>query len=114
VGGSSKSTFGNKLLGRSYRERHCHKPWFDVDCHIAKCELRLWLKANPDSHVTKHQENKLKNLLKRKKKFWEIAKAQHMCVLAKVNALKKYRPKALVMDKISVIMLLKGFCRLAG
>jgi hypothetical protein len=29
-----------------------------------KCELRLWLKANPDSHTTKHQDNKLKNLLK--------------------------------------------------
>jgi hypothetical protein len=34
-----------------------------------KHELKLWLKANPDSHIAKQQENKLKNLLKRKKKL---------------------------------------------
>jgi len=49
--------------------------------------LRLWLKINPDSYATKHQENKLKNLLKWKRFFWEIIRAQHMCVLAKVDAL---------------------------
>jgi hypothetical protein len=41
VGVAAKSIFGNKPLGRSYRERHCHKPWFDADYHIAKRELRL-------------------------------------------------------------------------
>jgi hypothetical protein len=37
----AKFTFGNKLSGRSCRKRHCHKPWFDANCHIAKRELRL-------------------------------------------------------------------------
>jgi hypothetical protein len=46
----------------------------------------LWLKANPDSHVVKHQENKLQKLLKRKKKLGNT-RAQHMCVLAKVDML---------------------------
>jgi hypothetical protein len=51
-----------------------------------KHELRLSLKANFDSHVAKHQESKFKNLLKRKRIFWEIVRAQHMCALAKVDA----------------------------
>jgi hypothetical protein len=54
-----ESTFGNKPSGRSCKKKHCDKPWFDVDCRIAKHELRLWLKANPNSHAAKHQENKL-------------------------------------------------------
>jgi hypothetical protein len=61
---------------------------------MAKRELRLWLKTKPDSHVVKHQESKLKNLLKRERIFWETTRAQHMCVLAKVDTLlfwKKYR-----------------------
>jgi len=89
----AKSTFGNKPSERNCRNKHCHKPWFDFNYRITKCELRLWLKANPDSHAAKHQESKLKNLLKRKRFFWETVKAQHMCVLAKVDALsfwKKY------------------------
>ncbi len=44
------------------------------------------MKANLDSHAAKHQKSKLKNLLKRKKKFWETARVQHMCALAKVDA----------------------------
>jgi hypothetical protein len=87
VGVATKSTFGNKPLGGSCIKRHCHKPWFDVDCCIAKRELRLWLKANPDSHDIKHQESKLKKLLKRKRIFWEIARVQHMCALAKMDVL---------------------------
>jgi hypothetical protein len=112
-----KSTFGNKPSGGSYRERHYHKPWFDADCYITKRELKLWLKANPDSHAAKHQESKLKKLLKRKKKFWETTRAQHMCVLAKVDMLsfwKKYWPRAPVMDKISAAMFFESFCRLIG
>jgi hypothetical protein len=54
TGVASKSIFGNKPSTRSSKERHCHKPWFDVDCHIAKCEVRLWLKTNLDSHIAKH------------------------------------------------------------
>jgi hypothetical protein len=54
VGVATKSTFGNKSLGGSCRKRHYHKPWFDIDCRRAKRELKLWLKANPDSHVVKH------------------------------------------------------------
>jgi hypothetical protein len=73
--------------------------------------LKLWLKANLDSHATKHQESKLENLLKRKKKIWEIVSAQHMCALL---FWKKYRPKALVVDKISAITLLEGFRKLVG
>jgi hypothetical protein len=69
VGATTKSTFGNKPSGGSCKERHYHKPWFDVDCRTTKCELRLWLKANPNSHIVKHQENKLKILLKRKRIF---------------------------------------------
>jgi hypothetical protein len=41
-----------------------------------KRELKLWLKANPDLHTAKHQESKLKNLLKRKRIFWETIRAQ--------------------------------------
>jgi hypothetical protein len=36
VGATTKSTFGSKLLGGSCKKRHCHKPWFNTDCHIAK------------------------------------------------------------------------------
>jgi hypothetical protein len=60
----AKFTFGNKLSGGSCKEKHCHKPWFDADYRIVKCELRLWLKTNPDSHAVKYQESKFKNLLK--------------------------------------------------
>jgi len=59
VGVATKSIFGSKLSGKSYKEKYCHKPRFDADYCTTKCELRLWLKANPDSHATKHQENKL-------------------------------------------------------
>ncbi len=41
VGVATKSTFDNKFSGGSCRKRHCHKPWFDVDCRITKCELRF-------------------------------------------------------------------------
>jgi len=117
MGVATKSTFGNKHLGRSCKKRHYHKPWFNVNYHTAKRELRLWMKANFDSHATKHQKNKLKNLLKRKRFFWETVKVQHMCALTKVDALlfwKKYRPRALVMDKISAATLLEGFHALVG
>jgi hypothetical protein len=67
VGVTLEFIFGSKLLGRCCKMKHYHKPWFDVDCRIAKRELRLGLKANPNSHVAKHQESKLKNLLKKKK-----------------------------------------------
>jgi len=86
VSGATKSTFGNKRSEGSSRKRHCHKPWFDIDCHIAKHELRFWMKANLDSHAAKHQKSKLNNLFKRKKLFWETTRAQHMCALAKVDA----------------------------
>jgi hypothetical protein len=69
MGAATKCTFNNKPSGGSCRKRHNHKPWFDVDYHTVKRELRLWLKANPNSHTIKHQESKLKKLLKRKKKF---------------------------------------------
>ncbi len=59
MGDAIKSTFGNKPLRTKCRKRHCHKPWFDVDCCMVKHELRLWLKANLDSHVVKHKESKL-------------------------------------------------------
>jgi hypothetical protein len=67
VGVKAKFTFGNKPLGGSYRKKHCHKPWFDVDYCTTKRELKLWMKANFDSHAAKHQKSKLKNLLKRKR-----------------------------------------------
>jgi hypothetical protein len=54
MGATTTSTFGSKPLGGNYRKRHCHKPWFDVDYRITKSELRLWLKANPNSHIAKH------------------------------------------------------------
>ncbi len=41
VGAITKSTFGNKPSGRSCKQRHYHKPWFDVDYHPTKRELRL-------------------------------------------------------------------------
>jgi hypothetical protein len=113
----AESTFGSKLLGGSCKERHYHKLWFDADCRIVKRELRLWLKTNPDSHDVKHQESKLKNLLKREKTFWETIKVQHMCVLAKVDALlfwTKYRARAPIVDKINVATPLESFRRLVG
>jgi hypothetical protein len=87
VGVVTKYTFGNKLSVRSYRKRHCHKPWFDADYDTTKCEVKLWLKANFNLHVIKHQETKLKILFKKKNKIWEITRTQHMCALAKVDAL---------------------------
>jgi hypothetical protein len=87
MGVAAKSTFSNKPSRGSCKERHCHKLWFDVDCYTMKCELRLWLKTNPNLHVATHQESKFKNLLKRKFFLWEIARAQHMCALVKVDAL---------------------------
>jgi hypothetical protein len=68
-------------------------------------------------HVTKNQESKVLKLLKRKRIFWETAKAQHMCALTKVDALsfyKKYRPRAPLVDKISATTLSKGFRWLVG
>jgi hypothetical protein len=117
VGAVVEFNFGNKLSRGRCNMRHCHKPWFDTDCRIAKRELRLSLKANHDSHAAKHQQNNLKKLLKRKKNCWETTRAQHMCTLAKVDApsfWKKYRPRAPVVDKISVITLLEGFRKLVG
>jgi hypothetical protein len=117
MGATVESTFGSKLSGRSYRKRHCHKTWFNIDCLAMKHELKLWLKTNPDSHAAKHKESKLKNLLKKKIFFWEIVRAQHICVLAKVDALlfwKKYRPRPPIVDKISVTAFLEGFHRLVG
>jgi hypothetical protein len=75
------------------------------------------LKANPDSHDVKHQESKLLKLLIRRRIFWEIARVQHMSMLAKMDVLsfwKKYQPRALVVEKISVATLLEGFCGLIG
>jgi hypothetical protein len=60
VGAAAESIFGNKPSGGSCKKRHCHRPWFDADYRIAKLELKLWLKADPDSYATKHQESKLK------------------------------------------------------
>jgi hypothetical protein len=117
VGVVTKSTFGNKPSRGSCKNRHCHKPWFDANCCIAKHELRLWLKANLNSHTTKHQESKLQKLLKKKRIFWETTRAQHMCALGKVDMLsfwKKYQPRALVVDKISATTLLEGFRRLVS
>jgi hypothetical protein len=117
VGAATKFTFGNKSSGGSCRKRHCHKPWFDVDYRTTKRELRLWMKANLDSHITKHQKSKLKNLLKKKRFSWETPRAQHMCALTKVDALlfwKKYQPRAPIMDKISAATLLEGFRALVG
>jgi hypothetical protein len=54
VGAAAEFTFGNKPSGGSYRKRHCHKPWFDANYRTAKHELRLWLKANLNSHTSKH------------------------------------------------------------
>jgi hypothetical protein len=41
VGTATKFTFGNKPSRGSCRERHIHKTWFDIDCRITKCELKL-------------------------------------------------------------------------
>jgi hypothetical protein len=117
MGATKEFTFGNKPSGGSYKKRHCHKPWFDVNCCIAKRELKLWPKANPNLHVTKHQESKLKNLLKMKRFFWETARFQHIYALAKVDALsfwKKYWPMAPIMDKTNVSTLLESFYELVG
>jgi hypothetical protein len=117
VGAAIEFAFGSKLLGGHCKMRHCPKPWFDVDCRITKRELRLWLKANHVSHIIKHQQNNLKKLLKRKKICWEIARAQHMCMLVKVDVpsfWKKYRPRAPMANKINAITFLEGFRELVG
>jgi hypothetical protein len=117
VGAAVESTFGNKLSGGRCKMRHSHKPWFDANCRITKRELRLWLKANHDSHAAKNQQSNLKKLLKRKRICWETTRVQHMCTLAKMDMpsfWKKYRPRALVVDKISAITLLEGFHELVG
>jgi hypothetical protein len=48
-----------------------------------------------------------------KRIFWEIIRAQHMCVFAKVDVFsfwKKYWPKAPAVDKINATTFLEGFC----
>jgi hypothetical protein len=82
VGATTKSIFGSKPSRRNFKKKHCQKPWFDTECRTMKHELKLWLKANPNSHVVKHQKNKLKKLLKRKIMFWETTRTQHMCVFS--------------------------------
>jgi hypothetical protein len=37
------------------------------------------LKANPNLHAVKYHQSKFKNLLKRKRFFWETARIQHVC-----------------------------------
>jgi hypothetical protein len=67
--------------------------------------------------LLKHQQNNLKKLLKMKRICRETPRAQHMCTLTKVDVhsfWKKYRPRAPVVDKISAITLLEGFCELVG
>jgi hypothetical protein len=51
------------------------------------------------------------------KKNWKTTRAQHMCVLAKVDAFsfwKKYQPRAPIVDKITTTVFLKGFHKLVG
>jgi hypothetical protein len=50
----SRVYFWLQTFGKSCRDRHYHKPWLDTDCRITKRELKLWLKANSDSHAAKH------------------------------------------------------------
>jgi hypothetical protein len=59
-GAVAEFTFGNKFLGGRCKMWHCYKPWFDADCCIAKQVLKLWLKANHDSHAAKHIKKCLK------------------------------------------------------
>jgi hypothetical protein len=80
VGVVRKSTFCSKPLGGSSKDIHCHKPWFDIDYRIAKHELRLWLKANPDLHAVKHQESKLKNSLKRNFFLGNYKNSTYVCI----------------------------------
>jgi hypothetical protein len=51
-------------------------------------ELGLQLKTNLDSHAAKHQESKLKNLLKRKKFLGNFKSSTYVCafVLEKLPA----------------------------
>jgi hypothetical protein len=103
--------FGNKPLGGSCRKRHYHKPWFDADCCIVKYELRLWLKTNPHLHVVKHQESKIKNLLKRNFFFLGNCKSStYVCTCHGGCALvlEKVLAKGTVLDKISTAMLLES------
>jgi hypothetical protein len=80
VGVATKFTFGNKPLGGSYRERHYHKPWFDVDYCTSKRELRLWLKSNPDLHAIKHRKVNFKNIKKEKKNLGNYKSSTYVCV----------------------------------
>jgi hypothetical protein len=80
MGAAAECTFGNKPLGGSCRKGHYHKPWFDVDCRITKRELRLWLKANPDSHAVKHQESKLRKSFLKGKELSGKLQELNICV----------------------------------
>jgi hypothetical protein len=101
VGVAAKSTFGNKFSRGSYRERHCHKPWFDADYCTTKCELRLWLKANPNSHAAKHQESKL---IKKENNFLGNYKELNICVC--LLRCFRFGKSAFVLEKVST----KGTC----
>jgi hypothetical protein len=57
VDAAVKSTFGNKPSRGSCREKHCHKPWIDVDYRTTKRELKLWPKTNPNSHANIRKVN---------------------------------------------------------
>jgi len=83
---------------------------------IAKRELRLWLKANPNSHAIKDQESKLKKLLKmiffggNYKSSTYVCACQGGCALI----LEKNRPRAPIVGKMNAAELLEGFRRLVG
>jgi hypothetical protein len=77
-----------------------------------KHDLRLWLKANPDSHTANHQESKFKNLLKRKK---NSGKLQELNICVRLSRWMHFRSgKSINVDKINVAMLLEGFCELVS
>jgi hypothetical protein len=47
MGATTKFIFGSKLSRRRCKMQHCHKPWFDANCCIAKHELEALAESQP-------------------------------------------------------------------
>ncbi len=110
MGATIESTFSSKPSRRSCRERHHHKPWFDADYRTTKRELKFWLKTNLDSHAAKHQESKLKNLLKMNFFLGNYKSSTYVCTFI----LEKIPTKGTRCGQVTLVTFLEGLRELVG
>ncbi len=61
----ANNVFGQKQPPLAHR--HCHKPWFDIECKVEKRHVMTFLKDNLESEFAWTLQRNLKQLFKRKK-----------------------------------------------